>query len=267
MLWEAGTALGVLLYKQVSESMNIDEQATKKNVKAFTKTADGQRKLKKCQEEVWDKLSVNAKRKNGILTCHLKMFQEQYKVIRQIQFKKGRGIEELEKMDEIQKKVNQYVTLPCVATGKIMTDPQLLVSLVLKGGIGGLMIADSKDNLKLSRRNMAMADAAAAQIDSVCIALNGIARHIEIMNELLEKLGMLYMKSVRNITAVLEKNGIDESNYSDQDIDAINTALIMTKLIYRIINTPVIDEDGMIEKESSNVVKEGQKLLESLESV
>ena len=252
------------LFYQVDKSMKIDEEATKKNIKAFTKAANAQNKLEKCHENVFNKLSVNAKRKNGILTCHLKMFQEQYKVIRKIQFKKGKGIEELEKIDEIQGKLNQYVTLPAVASGKVMTDSQLMVSFVLRGGIGGLMIKDSEMNMKLASRNVSQANAISAQIDSICIALNGIAKHTEIITELLEKLGMLYMKSIKNISEILKKNGTDSDKYSEQDIDAINISLLMTKLIYRIINTPLIDENGMIEKESVKVIQEGQQLLDSI---
>lgn len=255
--------LGGLLC-QVNKSMEIDEQTTKKNIKAFTKTADAQIKLERCQENVFKKFSINAKRKNGILSCHLKMFQEQYKVIRELQLKKGRGIEELENIDEIQKKLNQYVTLPSVSTGKIMTDSQLMISFVLKGGIGGLMIAESKDNLKLSQQNMAQANVVAAQIDLMCTALDGIAKHVDIITELLEKLGMLYMKSIKNITEIFRRNGLDEDSYSDEDIDAINTSLVMTKLIYRIINTPVIDVNGKIETESYRVIKEGQNLIDSI---
>ena len=259
-----GTALLSGLFYQVNKSTKIDEQTTKKNVKAFTKTADAQAKLEKCQENVFNKLTINAKRKNGILTNHLKMFQEQYKVIRQINFKKGKGIEELEKIDEIENSLTQYVSQPPISAGKVMTDPQLLISFVLRGGIGGLMIADSKDNLKLASRNLAEANTVSAQIDSMCIALDGIAKHVEIITELLEKLGMLYMKSIRNITEILKKNGMLENNYSDEDIDAINVALNMTKVIYRIINTPVIDKDGNIEQASYKVIKEGQDLLQSI---
>lgn len=39
-----------------------------------------------------------------------------------------------------------------------------------------------------------MASAVTAQIDSICIALEGITQHTMIITELLEKLGMLYMK-------------------------------------------------------------------------
>lgn len=264
MIADGITFLEVLtLGYQVNKSMKIDEQATKKNIKAFTKTADAQNKLKKCQENAFNKLFINAKRKNGMLTCHLKMFQEQYSIIRKIQFKKGKGIEELERIEEIQDQLNKYVTLPAVSSGKQMTDSQFVISFALRG-IGDQMIKDSEMNLKLASSNLSQANAISAQIDSMCIALDGLARHTEIITALLEKLGMLYMKSIKNISEILKRNGLDSNRYSEQDIDAINMSLLMTKLIYRIINTPMIDQNGTIEQESVKVIQEGQQLLDSI---
>lgn len=264
MLLGAGLVLGTLgTFCQVNESMKIDAQSERKNAKAFTKTAEAQKKLEQSNEKAFNALAVNAKRKHGLLTCHLKMFQEQYAVIRKIQFKKGRGIEEIEKIEEIQQKVQQYMMLPAVISGKAMTDSQLVVSIALKG-IGGQMIQDSENNLKLASANMSQANAISAQVDSMCIALDGITKHAEIVTGLLEKLGMLYMKSIKNITRILEENGMESERYSEQDIDAINLSLVMTKLIYRIINTPMVDAEGKIEQESAKVISEGKKLLEQI---
>lgn len=255
--------LGYLGY-QVNKSMNIDEQAVKKNIKAFTMTAETQNKLEKCQADLLSKMLVNAKRKNGILTGHLQLFKEQYSMIRKIDFREGKGIEELHKIDEIQDKLNQYMTMPAVSTGKIMTNTQLMVAFVLKGGIGGLMIQDSEMNLKLASRNLSQANAVAAQIDSICIAMDGITKHIEIVTELLEQMGMLYMKSVRNLSDILKRNGTNKDLYTEQDINQINMSLKLTKFVYKIINASLIDEKGQIEKASLDVIDEGRKLLNSI---
>lgn len=259
---EEAIIIGGLLY-QVDKAVKLDKSSTKKNIKAFTKIATAQNKMERCQENAFNRLAICAKRKNGILTCHLKLFKEQYKLMRQIQFKEGRGINELEKIEEIQDKINQYMFLPAVSNGKVMTDPQLMISFALRG-IGGVMVKESEMNLKLARKNLAKANAVSAQIDSLCIALDGIARHAEIITELLEKLGMLYMKSIRRVTEILTENGLDVGRYSQQEIDAINLSVGITKMIYRIINTPLIDERGMIEQEAVKVVQDGQKLLEAI---
>ncbi|MBQ9765839.1 MAG: hypothetical protein IJW18_06555 [Lachnospiraceae bacterium] len=262
MMFESVALMG-LLGAQVNKSMKIDEQATRKNAKAFTRTADAEYRLEQCQKNVYEKMEVNAKRKSAILTCHLKMFQVIYSDIRKIQFRRGRGIEELENIEEIQDKLSQGVNLPAVSSGRVMTDSQLLVSFALRG-IGGLMIQESKMNLQVASRNLAKANAVSAQIDSVCIMLNGIAEHVEIVTGLLEKLGMLYIKSIKNVEKILNINGMEAERYSDADIEALNACLSLTKLVYRIINTPLVDENGVIEQESMKVINEGQNLLNKI---
>ena len=76
---------------------------------------------------------------------------------------------------------------------------------------------------------------------------------------------MLYIKSIKNISEILKTNGLEESNYSVEDVQAINICLSMTKLLYRIINTPLIDAEGAIEKESLKVIQDGQQLLKSIQ--
>mgnify|MGYP006949206019 CR=1 FL=1 len=100
--------MGILFAQQINKSAKLDKDATKKNIKAFTKIADA--RLEKCQNDLLNQLQINAKRKNGLLTYHLSMFQEQYSIIRKIQFGKGRGIEEIKKIDAIQNQIKQYRT-------------------------------------------------------------------------------------------------------------------------------------------------------------
>ena len=90
--------MGILFAQQINKSAKLDKEATKKNIKAFTKIADANARLEKCQSDLLNQLQINAKRKNGLITYHLSMFQEQYSIIRKIQFGRGKGIEEIEKL-------------------------------------------------------------------------------------------------------------------------------------------------------------------------
>lgn len=258
-----GTALVGGLFAQVNKSIEIDEKAMKKNVKAFTKMAESENKLVRCQQNAIDKLLICAKRKTGILNGHIKMFKEQFELIRKVEFKSGQGIEELEKFDEISKKINQGVSVIGTENRLEMSAPQTLISFALFG-IGGLMIKDSEMSLKMASRTVAQANVVAAQVDSVCIALDGLAKHAEIVTDLLHKLGMMYMQSIRNITDIIKKNGTERNNYSQNDIDSINVALLLTKVIYRIINTSMVDGNGVIEQESFKVIDEGKRLLRKI---
>lgn len=265
MILEAVVTSAVVggLFSQVNKSMEIDEKAMKKNIKAFTTMAEAEDKVERCQKNAIDKLVICAKRKNGILNCHIKMFKEQFEVIRKIEFRPGQGINELEKIDEINEQLIKCVSFPSISGKTERSGTQMLISFALFG-IGGLMVKDSEMNLKLASRSVAQANAMAAQADSVCIALNGIAKHAEIITELLQKLGMMYIQSIKNITDILSKNGMNQDKYSKMDIDSINVSLTLTKLVYRIINTPLVDENGEIEKESVKVIEDGNRWLSSI---
>lgn len=255
--------LGGLLY-QTNKASNMDEQALKKNIKASTKMAEAQYKVEQTQNHLIERLKINAIRKNAILSCHLKLFKEQYSVISQINFKDGRGIKQLKQIDTIDKQLTKYVSQPTVASGAIITEPHLMITFAL-GGIGGLLLVDSKQNLELAKRNMSQANAMAAQADALCIAYQGIANHIDIITDLLEKLGFLYIKSINTIKDILQKNGFDESKYSDNDLETINISMQLTKVIYKIIDTPAIDNNGVIEQKSIVAINSGQELLNKID--
>lgn len=251
------------LFAQVNKSMKIDEKAMKKNIRAFTTMAEAENKVAQCQKNAIDKLLICAKRKTGILNGHIRMFQEQFELIRKVEFKPGQGIEEIERFDEISKKMNQSISATAFDNKLEVQTPKTLMSLALYG-IGGLMIKDSKLNLEIASRKIAQANMVDAQADSVCIALNGLAKHVEIVTDLLQKLSVMYMKSIKNISEIISKNGTDPDNYSQMDIDAINLSLALTKVIYRIINTPLVDENGEITKESVKVIEEGNDKIRSV---
>lgn len=256
--------LGGRLGHQINKSLKMDEQALKKNIKASTKMADAQYKVEQTQKHLIERLKVNAIRKNGILSCHLKMFQEQYSAISQINFKDGRGIEQMKQINSIDKQLTKYVSQPAVANGMIIKDSQYFINFALRG-IGGLLLVDSKQNLELAKRNMSQANAVSAQADAICIAYQGITNHIDIITDLLEKLGFLYLKSISTIKSILQKNGLDGSNYCDSDLEAIDFSLALTKVIYNIIDTPAIDKNGVIEQESVAAINSGQEILNQID--
>ena len=217
-----------------NKSMKIDEEATRKNVRAFKKIADSQYQVEMHQKQLFEKLSLNAKRKEAILQNHIKLFLKQYSVFHEVEFERGRGIEELEIIDEIQQQLTQNVSVPQLASGAVMNDTQLVINLALRG-IGGLMIKESEMNLKVASQNLSKSNVVAAQGQTICIAMDGIGEKVQIITDLLQRLGALYMLSIRELERIVGKNGTDAKKYTQEDIDAINTSMYMTKLIYRII--------------------------------
>lgn len=245
------------------KASKIDEQTTKKNIKAFTNIANAQQKVEQHQQRLFELLEINVRRKNAILQNHIMLFIKQYEVFRQVEFEKGRGIEELNLIENIKHQLTQYVSTPQIASGQIMTDKQLLINFAFRG-IGGLMVKESEQNLQLAAQNLSKSHVVQAQADSICISLDGIGEKVQIITNLLQRLGALYMLSIRELEQIVVRNGIIAMKYTQQDIDAINTSMHLTKLIFRIINTPLIDQNGQIEQAALACITEGQQYLSQL---
>lgn len=265
MLLELGGLVAAAKFVcDVNKSADLDGQAVRKNEKAFVTAADAKRKMEIHREDMEKALTVNAKRKMAILEFHLKKFQNTYDKIRVIRFKEGRGIAEVAEIEAIQTQLTRYVKTPLLADKINRSDPQLVFSIIRHGGLGGQFVADSHENLDVARKNLANANVVSAQADAICVAYDGISERAKMCTDLLQRLAAVYIKGINHVQVLLDKNGADESKYTDGDIDAINVCLLQTKLIYRIINTPLIDREGGLTAESLQVIDEGQHYLSKI---
>ena len=262
MIYETALLLGTMAY-YTNKSMKLDEQAMQKNVKACKRMAEAEYAVEMHSKMLMDKIALNARRKESILNNHIKLFMEQYSVFHQVKFEKGRGIEELEEIDQIQRAFHHQITLPSFAPGAVMSNKQLAINFALRG-IGGLMVKESHLNLEAASQNLSKSRVVAAQADTMIIFMDGIGEKVQIITELLQKLGALYMLSSRELQRIVDQNGTDASKYTQEDIQAINTSMHMTKLIYRIINTPLINQNGEIEQTALQAIDEGQNYLNQL---
>ena len=261
MLDLLGIAVAAKFAYDVNKSADLDEQAIKRNGKAFAVSADAKRKMEIHRKDMESAITINAKRKIAILGCHLKKFQSMYGRIRAIRFKEGRGITEIEGIEQVQTQLTKYVETPLLADGVNRTDSQLVVSIIRHGGLSGQFVAMSNENLDVARKNLANARVVSAQADTICVAYDGISERAKMCTDLVQKLAPVYIKGINHVQEMLERNGIDESKYTEEDVEAINSCLMLTKLIYKIINTPLIGDDGGLTAESMRVIDEGQHYL------
>lgn len=234
--------------------MMNDEKSKNKNIKAFSKIAEGQNKLKTAQNKAFESIARNSIRKNAILTTHIQMFQNNIEIFRTIQFKKGKGLEELEQIEIIKNDLQTYLRVPEIASGLAMNSSQYLVSFALLG-LGGMIVQDSKVNKQVASLNMAKANVFNSEVDALCTVLEEITNHANLVTHTLEKLSMLYIKSISSLSQMIKEKGTNPNLYFESDIDKINASIALTKVIYRIINTPIINQDGKIVEESKHLLQ------------
>ena len=242
---------------------DIEKTALAKNSKAFGKQAEAKEKVKIHRAHLFEKMQINATRKNAILQCHINRFIDVYKVIDEYKLNKGLGIEEMEKIESLKTQMIRTVNLPAVANGIAMSDTQFIVEFACFG-VCGMIMKDAKENAKLASRNMANANVVVAQADSICIFYDGLSERIEACTDILQKLAAKDIIAINHIDSLLKCKGQDESLYTQQDVDAINLCSELNILIYQIINTPIIDENNEITKASMAIINRGQEYLKQL---
>lgn len=263
MLPLVGGAIFVAEFTKAWKADEIDKKSLAKNSKAFGRQAEAYEKVKIHRAKLFEKMQINAVRKNAILQCHINKFLEIYKVIDEYQLHKGLGIEEMERIEELKTQMNQRLDLPAIANGIAKSDTQLIVEYAVFG-IGGLMMKEAKENAKLASRNMANANVVSAQADSICIFYDGLSERIQACTDILQKLAAQDIKALNFIESILNSKGKEENLYTKEDVDAINLCSELNILIYGIINTPIIDEKNEMTQASLDIIKKGQEYIEQL---
>lgn len=94
---------------------DMEKAALAKNSKAFGKQAEAKEKVRIHEEKLFDKMKLNAIRKNAILQYHIKKFLDVYKTIDEYELSKGLGIREMEKINTLREQIAQKVDLPANA--------------------------------------------------------------------------------------------------------------------------------------------------------
>jgi hypothetical protein len=242
---------------------DIEKQSLAKNSKAFGKQAEAKGKVEIHKEKLFDQMKINAIRKNAILQCHIKKFIDVYAIIDEYKLNRGLGIEEMEKIEAVKTQMIQSVNFPTIASGLAKSDTQLIVEYAVLG-VGGLIMKEAKENSKLASRNMANANAVAAQADSICIFYDGLAERIQACTDILQKLAAKDIVAINHIESMLKSKGQNESLYTKEDVDAINLCSELNILIYEIINTPLIDENNEITQASKAIISKGQEYIKQL---
>lgn len=261
-----GTLLGGAFIAECAKAWkadDIEKASLEKNSKAFGKQAEARTRVQMHQEKLFNTMKINAMRKNAILQCHIKKFIDVYKIIDEYKLNKGLGIEELEKIEAVKMQMVKVLQMPSIAISPDKSDAALVVEVAVLG-IGGSILKDAKDASKLASRNMASANAASAQADSICIWYDGLAERIQTCTDILQKLSAKDIIAINHIESMIIEKGMNESLYTQHDVDSINLCSELNILIYEIINTPLIDQNNEMTKESIEIINKGQVLLQQL---
>ena len=103
-----------------------------------------------------------------------------------------------------------------------------------------------------------------SQAETAAVSLEAIADGADKISDLLSKLNALFMQSINYTNDIIDERGFDRSNYDAEDRKALMTCMNIAKTIKEIIDSPVIDGDNNISKESKRVIKIGNAYIKEL---
>ncbi|WP_160690080.1 hypothetical protein [Clostridium sp. C2-6-12] len=240
-----------------------NEKADKINIKAFEKIEEAKINQKKYQENMDMSLEKLINRKKGILSTSIREFLEIYEKIMKIDFEEGDGIKELSMNMFAPEVVNELKNTVTTAVGNQLTTKQAIITYLF-GGISGIIAKEAEMNLGVANIRKRQANVIEAHSETICIALNAIIQRCDRISEILAKLNLLFMKSIKTTGEIISQKGMNRLNYTKSDKEAIMTCINIASTIKKILDTKLFDEKGEITKQSIEAIQIGDQYLNEI---
>lgn len=238
-------------------------RADELNVKAFNKIASAEKELEEQKRKTRISIEKLANRKRGILSTSFVQFLDVYEKMMKINFIEGDGIKELSSLSLSKVTIGQVKEMVSVASKEPSTG-QLVTAMIVKGGVSGVIRQESEMNVSEARIRNSQARVIESQAQTNCIILDGIYERAERISSLLSKLNVMFVKSLMTTRFLIESKGNDRRNYNQNDRDQLATCINIATTLKKIIDSPLLNENGELEEQSRVAIEIGNKYLKDI---
>jgi len=133
--------------------------------------------------------------------------------------------------------------------------------------VGGMMMASKAEEAKhTAYSNYDKAEAAAEQMDSACIVLDGIYRRVQEFIRILEPINETLENYIDELEEIVDASN-DWRTYSQEDKETVMITASIAKTVKNICDTPIIDENGEVTRKSKRVLQKAKELTQKLNEV
>lgn len=254
-------AIGVIAktFYSVDKSLKTDEAAMKKYAKAFERNSEAELLIKKKSEFADKRIANVAKKKRAIMEVSVPKFAGVYGKIQKIEFSgKTKQIVLLDNSNKLA--VLNGMTM---SIKRDFSDKELVCGWIFQG-VGKLMEKDSKLFLSAAGNQMSAANTVYSQAESIAAVYDAITARADRIASLLMNMNALFMKSIQQTEAIIERNGLDVRNYSEYDEGVLMTCVNIAAAMAEFINIPVVDENGQICEAAEQMLSVGEERLGEL---
>ncbi len=82
---------------------------------------------------------------------------------------------------------------------------------------------------------------------------NGIAKRANLFKKLLKQLDGLFVPLIEKMETIIGTEGLDFSKYSPESQKVIAVAMSVAGAIKKVLDTPILSEDGQVTQDSKEV--------------
>ena len=250
-------------FRNMIEADRNNERADKINITAFERMQESKAKQQEAKEKMENSFEKLANRKKGILMTSMKSFLDIFDKIMKIDFERGDDITEILSNNITSQVITEAREMSVNASSYQLTDGQSFATFI-KGGISGIIRKDSEINLSVAKMRRKQADVLETQSEIICIAMNNVTDTLNKVSDILAKLNIVFMKSIKTCDLLIEENGTNRLNYSKADKEKLMTCINIASAIKQILDTKLINENGELTEQSVQAISIGDECLKKI---
>lgn len=261
--------IGPIIYgtKKVIDAKNNFDEANKYNKMAKDIVDEANKKLEIAKYNTNSNLKKLRKLKVNIYKNSLKKFVDVFLQIKHIDFNDNLQLGLLSSLDKKPVKMKEIVEwnldtsyIVGIATGMVVLGGPF--GLIIGGG---WVLSEKVEKAKYTAyENYEKAKSYTEEIDTICVVLDGIIKRTYEFIKILDKLNQ-YLFDYNNMLKYIIKNvGNDYRLYHKQVKQDVMIALSLAQTIKNICDTPIIDENGEITKQSKKVLQIANELTQKI---
>ena len=141
--------------------------------------------------------------------------------------------------------------------GGLVAGPALAV-------LGAVMSAKASKNLEAANANLAKAKEFEEEMKTAAALCNGIRRRSAMFDRFLIRLQTIFDPLVYKMSEIIREKGNDFRKFSDEEKNVVASAMSLAGAIKAVLDTPILDEDGNLTRESGMVIEDTQKRIEEI---
>lgn len=130
--------------------------------------------------------------------------------------------------------------------------------------LGFTMNSKAEENLEEARTQYAKVEEACEEIKVIIDRCNKITERTDIFTDLLKKLNVLFGKMIYQLEGVIVNSGKNYCYYSDDEKNIVGISIALAKAVKSVIDTSILTKDGDVDSNTTIVLNENQKLLNSM---